>query len=120
MTDNDTSATATMSTTTSNMEDLDPISSALLSMIKFTLDDNGAWDWNPRVVGLVSGVVLYAIRSAFHKAHGIDWFSQVNALVTGFGAAAVVYLDIFASEKMTGLAGTYMTCYIIYTVEMLL
>eukprot|EP00545_Synedropsis_sp_CCMP1620_P005731 CAMPEP_0119007922 /NCGR_PEP_ID=MMETSP1176-20130426/3339_1 /TAXON_ID=265551 /ORGANISM="Synedropsis recta cf, Strain CCMP1620" /LENGTH=239 /DNA_ID=CAMNT_0006960157 /DNA_START=32 /DNA_END=748 /DNA_ORIENTATION=- len=85
-------------------ETLDPISVALLSFIKVALDDNGAWEWNPRVVGIVSGIVLFAIRSAFHKAHGIDWFSFVNAVVTGLGAAAVIYLDFFASEKMTGIA----------------
>jgi hypothetical protein len=107
MTDNDTATTAAMSSSNIHMEDLDPISTALLSLIKITLDDNGAWDWNPRVVGLISGLVLYVIRSAFHKAHGIDWFSLVNAIITGFGAATVIYLDVFASEKMTGLAGTF-------------
>lgn len=86
---------------------LDPISSTLLYLIKITLDDNGAWEWNPRVVGLLSGIILFAIRSAFHKKYGIDWFSFVNAIVTGFGAVAVIYLDFYASEKMTGMAGMY-------------
>jgi hypothetical protein len=84
---------------------LDPISSSLLYFIKVYLDDNGAWEWNLRFVGVVSALVLTAIRLVFHKAYGVDWFSLANAIVTGFGALAIVYLNVFASEAMTGLSG---------------
>jgi hypothetical protein len=88
------------------VQGLDTISLFLLNFIKVTLDDNGAWEWNLRVVAVVSAVVLAAIKFVFHKAYGIDWFSLTNAIVTGFGAAAIVYLNTFASEAMTGVAGT--------------
>jgi hypothetical protein len=88
------------------VQGLDPISLFLLNFIKVTLDDNGAWEWNLRLVAVVAALVLAAIKLIFHKAYGIDWFSLTNAIVTGFGAAAIVYLNTFASEPMTGVAGT--------------
>jgi hypothetical protein len=98
---------------TDQMQALDPISSSLLYFIKVTLDDNGAWGWNLRLVGVISAVILIFIKQTFRKAYGIDWFSLVNSAVTGFAAAAIVYLDFFASETLTGIAGTnerYYTC----------
>lgn len=87
------------------------ITDALLSFIKLTLDDNGAWDWNFRFVGLVAAAVLLAIKMTCHKAYGIDWYSQVNAIVTGLGAVAIVYLDYFASEELTGVPGACSKAY---------
>jgi hypothetical protein len=57
------------------VQGLDTISLFLLHFIKVTLDDNGAWEWNLRLVAVVSAVVLAAIKFMFHKAYGIDWFS---------------------------------------------
>jgi hypothetical protein len=95
-----------MATTESALaQGLDPISSFLLYAIRVTLDDNGAWEWNLRLVGVVSAIVLMVIKLTFHKAYGVDWFSLMNAIVTGFGAVAVVYLNSYASETMTGFQG---------------
>lgn len=85
----------------------DIIASSLLAFIKVVLDDNGAWDWNLRVVAGVSMMVLYFIKVTCRKAYGIDWYSQVNAIVTGLGAASVAYLDAYASEELTGTPGEY-------------
>ena len=87
------------------LQGLDPTSSFLLYLIRVTLDDNGAWEWNLRVVGVVSAIVLLLIKWNFHKAYGIEWFSLTNAIVTGFGAVVVVYLNSYASVAMTGIPG---------------
>lgn len=95
-----------MATTDSTvLQGLDPTSSLLLYLIRVTLDDNGAWEWNLRLVGVVSAIVLLLIKWTFRKAYGIDWFSLTNAIVTGLGAVVVVYLNAYASEAMTGFSG---------------
>jgi hypothetical protein len=86
---------------------LDPISLFLLNVIHNTLDIHGAWEWNLRLVGIIAAVFLAAIRITMKKSYGIDWFSFANAIITGVGAIAVVYLNVYASETMTGIPGMF-------------
>ena len=84
---------------------LDAISLFLLNVIHNTLDIHGAWEWNLRLVGMIAAVFLGVIKVTMKKSFGIDWFSFANAIITGLGAIAVVYLNVYASETMTGIPG---------------
>jgi hypothetical protein len=98
-----------MDSTLMEQRGLDTISLFLVNGIRNTFDVHGAWEWNLRLVGVVAAVFLAVIKMTMKKSYGIDWFSFANAIITGFGAIAVVYLNVYASEAMTGIPGRFPT-----------
>jgi hypothetical protein len=91
------------------VEGVGPVTTGILSLIKI-LDDYGAWEWNLRVVGLVTVLVLWCVRATLQKKRGIDWYACVHAMVTGLGSMACVYLDLFAAETLTGTSEPLRSC----------
>lgn len=86
-------------------ESLDSISTLILATIKFTLDDNGAWEWNLRLVGTFSALFFFVFLQLFKNAFEVPWWGLSHASITGFGAMTVCYLDYFVSKEMTGIQG---------------
>lgn len=82
---------------------LDPISKVMLFQIAI-LDDYGAWNWDLRIVGVVSFLLLGGIRVVFGKRLGIDWYAFLHAIISTAGSFMCLYLDIMASEALTGKA----------------
>jgi TLC domain len=66
------------------------------------LDDCGGWDWNLRLVGLVSASLLLFVRLALQRKWGIEWYALIHALVSSGGAIICLYLDSTSSELLTG------------------
>ena len=88
------------------MTTLDYISSSILSFIR-VIDSLGAESWSATAVVLTSLGLLLATKLIFHKQHGIDWYCFLHAIVSAIGACMCVWLNVFAAETMTGVAGTY-------------
>jgi hypothetical protein len=80
---------------------LDPPTRLILRWIT-VLDDCGGWDWDLRIVGLISACLLLFVRLILQKKWGIDWYALVHALVSSGGAMACLYLDSTSSELLTG------------------
>ena len=81
-----------------------PVTSAILSMIAI-LDENGAWDWNLRLLSLAWFLVFAAIRLLLGKTGGIDWYALIHALITGIGGIICAYLSFAMAEQLTGTKG---------------
>lgn len=84
-----------------NEDELDPISIGMLRLIA-QLDDLNAWEWNLRLVGIATAVSLALIRALFGKTLGVDWYALVHACISAGGSIICVYLNVFASETLTG------------------
>jgi hypothetical protein len=85
------------------MAELDPVSASILSFISI-LDRYGAQEWNSDIVALLSFLFLLGVRISFGSKKGVDWYALIHALVSGYGAVMCVWLDFFASKKLTGVA----------------
>ena len=83
------------------MDDLGFVSKLFYSLVSF-LDNYGAATWNLRAVGLVTVFVLYVIRVNLRSARGIEWYSFIHAIVSGYGAFVACYLSLYA-EELTGV-----------------
>ena len=93
----------------SKAESLDWLSHKVLVFIAW-MDDYGASTVSWRQVGLFSFLVLAVIKLVLGKRRGIDWYGLFHALVTGIGAAACIYLDVVASETLTGFPEPQRSC----------
>lgn len=85
------------------------MSRQMLSWIA-VLDSYGAAAWNLRVVAVVAFVVLLGIRRALGKKRGVEWYALVHAIISSSGAVICTYLDIFASERVTGTPEPLRAC----------
>lgn len=66
------------------------------------LDQNyGAAEWSLRQVAVVSAIVLGFTRVALKSKGGVDWYSFIHALITGYLSLICVWLNFFA-ETLTG------------------
>ena len=65
------------------------------------LDEWGAGT-HLRIVAVISSACLLLIRRAFRKKGGVDWYALVHSLITGLGGLTCFYLDVVASETLTG------------------
>ena len=98
-----------MSTSNKGVIILDPakvdglgfVSKLFYSWISF-LDSYGAATWDLRIVALVTVFVLYMIRMNLRSARGIEWYSFIHAIVSGYGAFVACYLSLYA-EELTGV-----------------
>eukprot|EP00591_Stephanopyxis_turris_P012639 CAMPEP_0195511940 /NCGR_PEP_ID=MMETSP0794_2-20130614/4084_1 /TAXON_ID=515487 /ORGANISM="Stephanopyxis turris, Strain CCMP 815" /LENGTH=271 /DNA_ID=CAMNT_0040639631 /DNA_START=122 /DNA_END=937 /DNA_ORIENTATION=- len=81
---------------------LDAISNSILSFIDI-LDSYGAASWSLRSVAFTSLAILMGLQIQ-GKVRGVYWHGVVNALITGIGSAMCVYLDVFASDAISGTA----------------
>lgn len=83
-------------------DQLDAVSQLILSFVSI-LDSYGAESWEPRKITGVSAVIFLILQYQFARRHGIEWFAFFHALLSGVGSAMCVYLDINASEILTGI-----------------
>lgn len=81
---------------------LDFLTRSLLGAIS-NLDNLGAWTWNLYYVALVTAVILGFIRLVVKEKRGIDWYEFIHAIVTASGSLACIYLDVVATERLTGI-----------------
>jgi hypothetical protein len=52
-------------------------------------------------------VVFLAIRTQIHKKYEIDWDSFIHSIISGFGSAICIHLNIFAAVPLTGYPGKF-------------
>ena len=78
-----------------------PLLAKIILSVAASLEQYGAWNWNLGVVALATLVVLIAVRNAFHKKRGVDWYAFLHAIVSALGALACSYID-FHAESLTG------------------
>ncbi|KAL7575593.1 hypothetical protein ACA910_020163 [Epithemia clementina (nom. ined.)] len=93
----------------SKHEGIDGISRLILKFIAL-LEDWGAKDVNLLAVGTVTFVFLLGIRLSLGKYRGVDWYALLHSLVSGMGALLASYLDVFASEILTGVPEPLRSC----------
>jgi len=84
------------------MVKLDAASTFFLSLTD-TLESYGASEWNQYAIIAASFGILLLVRATLGKRWGIDWYALLHALVSGIGGFICVWLDLFASEKLTGI-----------------
>jgi hypothetical protein len=89
--------------TASAVSSLDFGSKTLLSWIAILDSRYGAQEWNLHLVAVTTAIFLLFIRLVLHKKRGVDWYALIHALVSGWASLAIVYLNFFAAEKMTGV-----------------
>jgi hypothetical protein len=87
----------------SSNSSIDSWSNLFLVFIDRYLDQNGAWEWNSRVIAIISATVLLVVRWTIYKKGGIEWHAFLHALVTGIGSLVCFYLDQRATPILTGL-----------------
>lgn len=92
---------ATTTTTTATL--------LILQFIRL-LDILGARECSLRMVGFYTFAFLGMIRMIFGKTHNVDWWAALHHFVTGVGSAMAVYLDVFASEAVTGIPEPLRSC----------
>ena len=83
------------------INELDIISQIFYSLIEI-LDSLGAQTWNLRHVAFVTVLILYIIRMKLKSWHGIEWYSFIHAVVSGYGAFIACYISLSAKE-LTGV-----------------
>lgn len=66
------------------------------------MDDFGAATWNLRYVAVVTAIILGLIRKTMYKYRGVDWYSFVHAIASGWGSLMAVYISIAAAETLMG------------------
>jgi len=86
--------TATVSSSTSQF---------ILSLISI-LDAYGAEEWDLRKVAAVTAAILLLMRMTIGHKYDVDWDALVHAFITGWGAVACVYLNIYSSEEISGVS----------------
>lgn len=84
-------------------DDLDALSQGILSFVSFLDESLGADEWTSTQVAVVSGSIFLLMFFTTHSYRGVEWYSLLHACLTGFGSVACVYLDMYASEKLTGV-----------------
>jgi TLC domain len=84
-------------------DSLDFASKTLLSWIAI-LDNHGAHEWNLHIVAVTTAIFLLMVRLVLHQKRGIDWYALLHAIVSGGASLAIVYLNFFAAENLTGVA----------------
>lgn len=82
-------------------EGLSPLTQSILAVCA-KLDGWGARTWSLRRVGVITAIVLLVVRKVLKKQRGIDWYALLHAIVSSAASLACVYLDLYASEKLTG------------------
>lgn len=90
-------------------EGLDRISRNILSFVAI-LDSWGAATWNLRWVAASSLACFLLIRATLRKRCGVDWYAFTHAIVSAYGAIMCTYVDLFASEPITGIAEPLRAC----------
>lgn len=88
---------------TASASSLDFGSKTLLSWIAILDSRYGAQEWSLHLVAVTTAIFLLVIRLVLHKKRGVDWYALIHALVSGWASLAIVYLNFFAAEKMTGV-----------------
>lgn len=80
------------------------ISAKFLSLVQYFDDITSAkeWDQSPRIIGLVTAIVLLVIHMLVGKKYGVNWCSFVHACVVGFLSFVAVWLNVNAAESLTG------------------
>jgi len=76
----------------------------LLSLVQSFDDLTGApgWAQSSRLIALSTCVALFLVHKAVGKAYDVNWCSFMHASVVGIMSAVAVYINIYASESLTG------------------
>jgi hypothetical protein len=77
-----------------------PFSATLLSWID-VIDEYGAATWSLKAIAFVTVIVLGTLKIFLKKKQGVDWYSLVHAVVTGYASLVCVYLSN-DGELLTG------------------
>jgi hypothetical protein len=75
-------------------------SATLLSWID-VIDEYGAATWSLQAIAFVTVIVLGTLKVSLKKKQGVDWYSLVHAVVTGYASLVCVYLSN-DGELLTG------------------
>lgn len=86
-----------------SQEGLDSQTRAILAVCQ-SLDDYGARHWNLRWVAVVFAGMFLAVKLIMGKKRGIEWYSLVHSLITGWGSLACVYLDFAFEEPLRSIS----------------
>jgi len=78
------------------------VSEWILSFVEFIDRWGGAAEWEPRLIGLVTVVVLGIIRLTCKDAYGVTWYQFIHAIFSGYLSFMAVWLNFFAAETLTG------------------
>mmetsp|Transcript_2633 Transcript_2633/g.3505 ORF Transcript_2633/g.3505 Transcript_2633/m.3505 type:complete len:265 (-) Transcript_2633:783-1577(-) len=85
------------------MSELNYTSKVLLSAIAH-LDSYGAQEWSLRAVTATSAAIFIGMRMAIGHKYNIDWDAFVHAIISGFGSAVCIYLNMYAAVAMNGIS----------------
>ena len=85
------------------------VTRGILSFISI-LDDWGALTVNQYGLAVGTFVVLVTIKIVCGKSRGVDWYAFVHGCIAGIGNAMACYLDVFASEALTGVPEPLRAC----------
>ena len=92
-------------------DELDVVSKSILSFVTFLDESLGADEWTSTQVAVVSGSIFLVMFYTIHSYRGVEWYALLHAILTGWGSLACVYLDMYASETLTGIPGMYFIIY---------
>lgn len=82
----------------------DSTEAKFLALIQYFDDLTGAEKWatSSAKIGVASVLVLTIIHKAIGKPFGVNWCSFFHACVVGSMSFVASYLDVYASEALTG------------------
>ena len=92
-------------------DELDVVSKSILSFVTFLDESLGADEWTSTQVAVVSGSIFLVMFYTIHSYRGVEWYALLHAILTGWGSLVCVYLDLYASETLTGIPGMYFIIY---------
>ena len=91
------------------LEQSDEISRQILLFISL-IDDWGGRTVSLFAVGAVTFALLLIVRVVAGKYRGVDWYALLHALVSGIGSLMATYLEVYASERLTGIPEPLRSC----------
>ena len=74
----------------------------LLHQIQSFEEKTGAASWNHWAIALGAASLLFWIRKIINGKYQVQWWALLNALTTGYGSLVCVWLNVEASEALTG------------------
>ena len=81
---------------------LDSIAQLFLKFISFLDSNLGMKTWNLRYTAFVTVLILYIIRKKCKSWHGIEWYSFIHAIISGYGSFIACYVSM-SSKELVGI-----------------
>ncbi len=76
----------------------------ILSFVDFLDSNLGASEWGTREIAVTTALILGIIRLLFGDAYGVNWYSFVHGVVSGYLSLMAVWLSVFAALPLTGVS----------------